>query len=104
MPPETGSCPTQGSRPSPETTRKLTVKSCRTPSSRPDSITAAPPPPVRAWESAVEGTLEGGLPSLGDENALTRYMDHFTFSLNQSQMDQSGLLTQIVHGHAPSTS
>ena len=49
---------------------------------------------VRAWEAAVEGTLEDGLINMDEENALNRYMDHF--SLTQAQMDQNGVLTQVV--------
>ena len=49
---------------------------------------------VRAWEAAVEGALEDGLLTLDEENALNRYMDHF--GLTQAQMDQNGVLTQIV--------
>ena len=32
---------------------------------------------VRAWEAAVEGTLEDGLLSFDEENALARYLNHF---------------------------
>ena len=49
---------------------------------------------VRAWEAAVEGALEDGLLTMDEENALNRYMDHF--GLTQSQMDQNGVLTQVV--------
>ena len=49
---------------------------------------------VRAWEAAVEGALEDGLITMDEENALNRYMDHF--SLTQCQMNQNGVLTQVV--------
>ena len=49
---------------------------------------------VRAWEAAVEGALEDGLVTLDEENALNRYMDHF--GLTQGQMDQNGVLPQVV--------
>ena len=32
---------------------------------------------VQAWEAAVEGSLEDGLFTLDEENALTRYINHF---------------------------
>ena len=49
---------------------------------------------IRAWEAAVKGALEDGLINMDEENALNRYMDHF--SLTQSQMNQNGVLTQVV--------
>ena len=49
---------------------------------------------VRAWEAAVEGTLEDGLLTLDEENALTRYMDHF--GITAGQVNQNGVLT--THG------
>ena len=49
---------------------------------------------IRAWEAVVEGALEDGLITLDEENALNRYMDHF--NLTQAQMDQNGVLTQVV--------
>ena len=49
---------------------------------------------VRGWEAAVEGTLEDGLLSLDEENALTRYADHF--GLNQQNLDGNGVQTGLV--------
>ena len=49
---------------------------------------------VRAWEAAVESALEDGLITMDEENALNRYMDHF--NLTQAQMDQNGVLTQVI--------
>ena len=49
---------------------------------------------VRAWEAAVQGALEDRLITLNEENSLNRYMDHF--GLTRSQMDQNGVLTQVV--------
>ena len=49
---------------------------------------------VRAWEAAVEGTLEDGLLTLDEENALTRYMDHF--GIAAGQVNQNGVLTTMV--------
>ena len=49
---------------------------------------------VRAWEAAVEGTLEDGLLTLDEENALTRYMDHF--GITAGQVNQNGVLTTMV--------
>ena len=40
---------------------------------------------VQAWEAAVEEALEDGLFTLDEENALTRYINHF--NLSQSQLD-----------------
>ena len=49
---------------------------------------------IRAWETAVQGTLEDGLLSLDEENALARYADHF--SLTQQNLDQNGVHTSLV--------
>ena len=49
---------------------------------------------VQAWESAVEGALEGGLFTLDEENALTRYINHF--NLSQSQLDAHGVHTSLI--------
>ena len=49
---------------------------------------------TRAWEAAVEGTLEDGLLSLDEENALNRYINHF--GLATEQLDRNGVLTQVV--------
>ena len=49
---------------------------------------------VRAWEAAVEGALEDGLFTLDEENALTRYVNHF--NLSQSQLDAHGVHTSLI--------
>ena len=49
---------------------------------------------VRAWETAVEGTLEDGLLSLNEENALSKYADYF--SLDQHDLDRNGAQTSLV--------
>ena len=49
---------------------------------------------VQAWEAAVEGALEDGLFTLDEENALTRYINHF--NLNQSQLDAHGVHTSMI--------
>ena len=49
---------------------------------------------VRAWEEAVEGAIEDGLISLDEENALTRYVNHF--DLTQEELDQNGARTTLV--------
>ena len=49
---------------------------------------------VRPWEAAVEGALEDGLFTLDEENALTRYINHF--NLSQSQLDAHGVHTSLI--------
>ena len=49
---------------------------------------------IRAWEAAVEGTLEDGLLSLDEENALAKYTDYL--SLTQQDLDQNGVQTSLV--------
>ena len=49
---------------------------------------------VRAWEAAVEGALEDGLMSLDEENALAKYISHF--SLTQQDLDRNGVQTSLV--------
>ena len=49
---------------------------------------------IRAWEAAVEGALEDGLVSLGEENALAKYADHF--NLTQEGLDGNGAQTTLV--------
>ena len=49
---------------------------------------------ARAWEAAVEAALEDGLLSLDEENALNRYMGHF--SLTREQMNRNRMLTQVI--------
>ena len=49
---------------------------------------------IRAWEAAVEGTLEDGLMSLDEENALAKYADHF--GLSQQDLDRNGAQTSLI--------
>ena len=49
---------------------------------------------VRAWEAAVEGSPEDGLLTLDEENALARYMEHF--SLTSEQLNRNGVQTTLV--------
>ena len=49
---------------------------------------------IRAWEASVEGALEEGLVSLDEENALTKYADHF--NLTQEDLDGKGAQTSLV--------
>ena len=49
---------------------------------------------VQAWEAAVERALEDGLFTLDEENALTRYINHF--NLTQSQLDAHGVHTSLI--------
>ena len=49
---------------------------------------------IRAWEEAVEGAIEDGLISLGEENALTQYITHF--DLAQEELDLNGAQTTLV--------
>ena len=48
---------------------------------------------VQAW-AVLEGSLEDGLFTLDEENALTRYINHFT--LRQSQLDAHGVHTSLI--------
>ena len=49
---------------------------------------------VQAWEAAVEGALEDGLFTLDEENALTRYINHF--NLSQSHLDAHRVHTSLI--------
>ena len=49
---------------------------------------------IRAWETAVQGALEDGLLSLDEENALARYVDHF--SLAQQNLDRNGVQAAVL--------
>ena len=49
---------------------------------------------IRDWEAAVEGTLEDGLLSLDEENALLKHADHFGFT--QQDLDGNGAQTSLV--------
>ena len=48
---------------------------------------------VQAWEAAVEGTLEDGLLTRDEENALHRYADHFR--LSPQQLNRNGVQTTL---------
>ena len=63
---------------------------------------------IRAWEEAVEGSLEDGLISLDEENALAQYTDHFDLTqeeLNrngaQTTMVQAGVIRDVANGLVP---
>ena len=49
---------------------------------------------VQAWKAAVEGTLEDGLLTRDEENALARYADHFR--LTPQQLNRNGVQTTLV--------
>ena len=49
---------------------------------------------VRAWETAVEGAIEDGVISLDEENALSRYLDHF--GLTTQDVNLNGAHTSVV--------
>lgn len=49
---------------------------------------------AQAWEAAVEGSLEDGALSLDEENALSRYLEHF--NLSQSDVDGNGAYHSMV--------
>ncbi len=49
---------------------------------------------VQAWEAAVEGSLEDGVLTLDEENALLRYLDRF--GLSQSDVDANGAYRNLV--------
>ena len=49
---------------------------------------------LRAWEAAVEGTLEDGLLTFDEENALYNYLNHFGVTVQEA--DQSGVHTSVV--------
>ena len=49
---------------------------------------------LQAWEAAVAGSLENGVLSLDEENALVRYMRHFY--LSQSDLDRNGAYRNMV--------
>ncbi len=48
----------------------------------------------QAWEAAVEGSLEDGVLSLDEENALIRYLQHF--DLTHSDVDANGAYNNMV--------
>ena len=49
---------------------------------------------IQACEAAAEGTLEDGLVSLDEENALEKYASHF--ALTQQDLDGTGAQTSLV--------
>ena len=49
---------------------------------------------IRAWEEAVETTIEDGVISLDEENALSRYLDHF--GLTAADVNANGAHTSLV--------
>ena len=49
---------------------------------------------VRAWESAVEDTIEGTIITLDEENALSQYLDHF--GIPHSEVNTNGAHTSLV--------
>jgi hypothetical protein len=49
---------------------------------------------VTAWESAVEGALEDGVPTLDEEAALTRYLQHF--NLDTHDVNANGAHRRLV--------
>ena len=49
---------------------------------------------IQAWEVAVEGTIEDGVISLDEENALSRYLDHF--GLTTQDVNRNGAHTSVV--------
>ena len=49
---------------------------------------------VRAWETAVEGSLEDGIFTLDEENALARYLNHF--GLATQDVNRNGAHTSLV--------
>ena len=42
----------------------------------------------------MEGSLEDGLLTLDEENALQRYLDHFNIA---GKVDDNGVLTSMIH-------
>ncbi|MCY4556129.1 MAG: hypothetical protein OXF79_07065 [Chloroflexi bacterium] len=49
---------------------------------------------IQAWEAAVEGSLEDGVLSLDEENALIRYLQRF--GLEQSDVDANGAYHNMI--------
>ena len=49
---------------------------------------------IQAWEAAVEGSLEGGVLSLDEENALIRYLRRF--GLEQRDVDANGAYHNMI--------
>ena len=53
---------------------------------------------ISAWEKAVERSLEDGLLSLDEENALLKYMKHF--DLQENEMNRRGVHLNMVQSAA----
>ena len=53
---------------------------------------------ISAWEQAVEGSLEDGLLSLDEENALLKYMKHF--NLEETELNRRGVHLNMVQAAA----
>ncbi len=49
---------------------------------------------IRAWEAAVEGSLEDGVFTLDEENALARYLNHF--GLTSRDVNGNGAHTSLI--------
>ena len=49
---------------------------------------------AQAWEAAVEGSLEDGILTLDEENALVRYLRHF--DLSQTLVDSNGAYQNMI--------
>ncbi len=49
---------------------------------------------AQAWEAAVEGSLEDGILTLDEENALVRYLRHF--DLSQTLVDTNGAYQNMI--------
>jgi hypothetical protein len=49
---------------------------------------------AQAWEAAVEGSLEDGVLSLDEENALIRYL--YRFDLDQAAVNANGAYTNMI--------
>ena len=49
---------------------------------------------AQAWEAAVEGSIEDGVLTLDEENALIRYLRHF--NLSQAQVDANGAYQNMI--------
>ncbi len=49
---------------------------------------------AQAWEAAVDGTLEDGVLSLDEENALVQYLRHF--DLSQTLVDANGAYQNMI--------
>ena len=63
---------------------------------------------AQAWEAAVESSIEDGLLSLVEENALIQYLRHFNLSQNQvdgngayNSMIQSAVIREAAEGLIP---